>query len=86
MDENYANNPLLSSFQIKTVNSFSKATVNLLDKIIPFMHLEFPFMYNDHAYSGVKNVSPDLVRKTNEMIRLLKYNSKQILENIIKSI
>ena len=33
-------------------------------------------MYNDYAYSGVKNVSPDLIRKMNEMIRLLKYNSK----------
>lgn len=33
-------------------------------------------MYNEHAYSGVKNISPDIVRKMNEMIRMLKYNSK----------
>lgn len=43
-------------------------------------------MYNDHAYSGVKNVSPDLVRKMNEMIRLLKYNSKLLQEGALKCI
>ncbi len=43
-------------------------------------------MYNDHAYSGVKSISPDLVRKMNEMIRLLKYNSKMIQESASKTI
>lgn len=43
-------------------------------------------MYNDNAYSGIKNVSPDLVRKMNEMIRLLKYNSKQLHDNLTKII
>lgn len=42
-------------------------------------------MYNDHAYSGIKNVSPDLVRKMNEMIKLLKYNSKVIQDSVTKS-
>lgn len=43
-------------------------------------------MYNDHAYSGIKNVSPDLVRKMNEMIKLLKYNSKVIQDNVSKCV
>ncbi len=86
VDENYASNPALCNYQIKQINNFSKATMKLIDKILPFMHLEFPFMYNDHAYSGVKNVSPEVVRKMNEMIKLLKYNSKVIQDGVTKCI
>lgn len=43
-------------------------------------------MYNDNAYSGAKNVSPDIVRKMNEMIRLLKYNSKLLQDGVAKSL
>ena len=33
-------------------------------------------MYNEHMYSGGKNVSPDLVKKMTETLKLLKFNSK----------
>jgi hypothetical protein len=68
IDENYANNPMLSSYQIKTVNFFYRATINLIDKILPFVHLEFPFMFSDQAYnngSNIKNITPEAIRKAN---------------------
>ena len=39
IDENYAQNPQLSSYQIKSINSYSTATMKLIDKILPFVHL-----------------------------------------------
>lgn len=39
IDENYAQNPQLSSYQIKSINSYSIATMKLIDKILPFVHL-----------------------------------------------
>lgn len=65
IDESFFKSTALSSYQTKSINSYSKATMKLIDKTLPFLHLEFPFMYNDNAYSGTKSVSPDLVRKMN---------------------
>ena len=38
-DQNYAANPLLSNYQIKSVNKPTRQTISLVDKIMPYLHL-----------------------------------------------
>ena len=38
-DQNYTSNPILSNYQIKSVNKPTRQTMSLVDKILPYLHL-----------------------------------------------
>ncbi len=47
-----------------------------IEKIVPVMHLAYPFMYSDSTYEGPKPLNVEQARKLSEAIKATKLLKK----------
>ena len=50
------------------------------------MHMEYPFFYSEHAYTGTKQLSVDQARRMNETIKASKVFKKPLPISMTKII
>lgn len=61
-----------------------KQSEQVILNILPIMHLEFPFMYSDSIYTGVKPMTADFARKLLDIIKTNKEMKKYFNESVLK--
>jgi 23S rRNA A2030 N6-methylase RlmJ len=63
-----------------------KQAEDLVVKVVPIMHMEYPFFYSDHAYTGTKQLSMEQAKRMNEAIKSCKVLKKPLPPSVTKII